>query len=130
MSRVTTVECGNTQDIAPVWEAVKARLLGMRDGDFTSLWVNEDTCLIVLFIADLGWLVTGCEEGEKEYYSLIERSLGDDPVTAFDGGNMNNYPRFTFVSEQVLLKATKRYFLTGERDPGCEWVIEGDASYD
>ena len=114
---------------APTWELVKSRLLGMRDGDSLSLDVDDDTWLIVLHIAELGYLVSGCAKGERDYYALIERSLGDDPVTAFDGGNTNEYPRYAFVSEPLLLKATETYYLTGQRDDCCEWVLEEDAIY-
>jgi len=125
MPRVTKLD----HQEAPTWEVVKTRLLGMQDGGFLTLAVDDDTWLIVLYIADLGYHVAGCAEGDRDYYNLIERSLGDDPVTAFDGGNTNEYPRFAFVSEQVLLKAAETFYLTGKRDDGCEWVLERDAIY-
>jgi hypothetical protein len=114
---------------APQWEIFKTRLLGMQDGTSLSLNVDDDTWLVVLYIADVGYLVGGCALGDRDYYSLIESSLGDDPVTAFDGGNTNEYPRFAFVSQAVLLKAVETYYLTGQRDVSCEWVLAQDAVY-
>ncbi len=125
MPRVTRFD---HQD-APTWAVVKTRLLAMPDGVCLTLAVDDDTSLIVLHVAVLGYLVTGCAEGDRDYFTLIERSLGDEPVTAFDGGNTNEYPRFAFVSELVLLKAVETFYLTGQRDDRCEWVLDKDAMY-
>jgi Immunity protein Imm1 len=125
MARVTKV---GHQD-APAWEVAQKRLLELQDERTLSFSVADDTFLIVLRITALGYLVSGCGEGDRDYYTLIERTLGDDPVTAFDGGNTNEYPRYTFVSEPLLLKAVKTYFHTGQRDRECEWVPEEDAVY-
>src|SRR4051794_36044003 len=112
MRPVTTLD----NQTAPVWEVAKVRLLGLQDGDTLSFGVDDDTWLIVLHIAAFGYLVTGCGVGELDYYTLIERVLGDEPVTAFDGGNTNTYPRYVFVSESLMLKAVERYYATGMRD--------------
>lgn len=114
---------------ASSWEASRDRLLRLVDGSSLSLDVDNDTWLIVLHIAEFGYLVTGCGEGEKDYFTLIDRSLGDAPVSAFDGGNTNDYPRYVFVSEALLLKATEYYYRTGQRSPECEWVPDQDAMY-
>ena len=111
--RVTKVDNEEAQS----WEAARHCLLGLRDGDALSLYVGDDAWLIVLFIAELGYLVTGCADGEKVYYNVIERSLGDDPVTAFDGGDTHDYPRYAFVSEPLMLKVTESYFQSGPTRP-------------
>ena len=126
MRGVTKVD---NQD-APPWEVVKTRLQQMQDGTFLTLAVDENTWIVVLYVAALGYLVCGCADGDRDYYVLIQRDLGDDPVTAFDGGNTNDYPRFAFVSESVLLRAAETYYLAGRRDNSCEWVLEKDARYD
>jgi hypothetical protein len=125
MARVTRVE----DQEAPAWEAAQDRLLELKDGESLTFRVNDDTSLIVLHVADLGYLVTGCGEGDRDYFTLIERALGDEPVTAFDGGNTNEYPRFAFVSEPLLVKAVETYYYTGQRDSECDWVRDSDAVY-
>jgi hypothetical protein len=90
---------------------------------------GQDAWLIVLRNAELGFLVTGCGIGEREYFTLIDRALGDDPVTAFDGGNTNDHPRHAFVSESLMLRAVAAFYETGQRDEGCEWVPDRDAMY-
>ncbi len=128
--RVTVV--GNTvvgDQPASSWEAARHQLLELQDGDSLSLGVDGDTWLIVLHISAFGYLVSGQGVGDRDYFTLIERSLGDDPVTAFDGGNMNDYPRFTFVSTGLMLKAVETYFHSGVRDGECEWVPEEDSVY-
>jgi hypothetical protein len=111
------------------WEAARLQLLGLPDGGSLSFGVDGSTWLIVLHISAFGYLVSGQGMGDRDYFTLIERSLGDDPVTAFDGGNMNDYPRYTFVSADLMLKAVKTYFHSGVRDGECEWVSEEDAVY-
>jgi hypothetical protein len=126
MKPVTKVENAT----APSWDVAKSRLLALPDGDTLSFGVDDDTWLIVLYIAALGYLVTGCGAGELNYYTLIERVLGDEPVTAFDGGNTNTYPRYVFVAESLMLKAVETYYITGMRDKSCDWVLDCDAVYE
>jgi hypothetical protein len=121
------LRCGS--DPTP-WDVARLHLVGLKDSETVTLTAGQGAWLIVLFIADLGYLVTGSGKREKDYFTLIERSLGDDPVSAFDGGNMNEYPRHTFVSQPLMLKAAEVYYRTGQRDPNCEWVPAEDAVYD
>jgi hypothetical protein len=114
---------------APPWDIVKERMLRLPGSGSMTLSVDDDTWLIVLHISKLGYMVTGSGIGEKDYFTLIEPSLGVDPISAFDGGNINDYPRHTFVSEPLLLKATEFYYRTGQRNPECDWVPEEDAVY-
>lgn len=44
-------------------------------------------------------------------------------------GNTNEYPRYTFVSESVMLGALVTFYATGQRDNEYEWVPEEDAVY-
>lgn len=129
MAKVNSIHCGEKTEPDPTWERVRACLLDLRDGGSASVDAGDDTWLIVLHIAELGYLVTGCGEGERDYFTLIERSLGDDPVTAFDGGNTNEYPRYSFVSKPVMLGALATFYATGQRDREYEWVPEEDAVY-
>jgi hypothetical protein len=115
---------------ATSWEVAKNRLSGLKDGESVTLDAGPDAFLIVLVIADLGYYVTGCGVREKDYFTLVERSLGDDPVTAFNGGDTNVYPRHTFVTQTLMLRAAQAYHQNGQRDPACEWVPEEDAVYD
>jgi hypothetical protein len=126
MARVTRLD----QLQAPAWEVAKARLLALRDEESLSFGVDDDTWLVVLYIAALGYLVTGCAVGERDYYTLTEPALGDEPVTAFDGGDTHVYPRHVFVSASLLLKAVQTYYLTGTRDASCDWVSDRDAVYE
>jgi hypothetical protein len=115
---------------SPTWDAVRSRLVGLTDGRSVSLDVDDDSFLIVLFVADLGYLVNGCAPGERDYFALVERGLGDDIVTAFDGGDTRTFPRHAFVSPALMLRVAERYYRTGERDPDCEWVDDRNATYD
>jgi hypothetical protein len=115
---------------SPTWDVVRSRLVGLADGQSVSLYVDDETFLMVLFVADLGYLVTGGWSGERGYFALVERGLGDAIVTAFDGGNTREFPRYAFVSRPLMLRAAEWHFRTGERDAGCEWVDERDATYD
>jgi hypothetical protein len=115
---------------APAWEAAKRQLLALADGEAVSLSAGEDAWLIVLHIEALGYLVAGCGDGEKDFHTLIERVLGDEPVAAFDGGNTNIYPRYVFVSAPHMLKAVQTYYCTGARDTSCDWVLDRDAVYE
>ena len=47
---------------ASSWEATRDRLLGLLDGRSVALDVDDDTWLIVLHIAEFGYMVTGCGE--------------------------------------------------------------------
>ena len=126
MTRVTKLDF----QAAPSWEVAKARLLALKDGEDLAFAVDDDNYLVVLYIAAFGYLVSGLGVGERQYHTLIERGLGDDPVTAFDGGNTNVYPRYVFVSNPLLLKALETYYFTGTRDKSCEWVLDRDAVYE
>lgn len=106
------------------------RLLEMRNGGCLSFEAQGDAFLIVLHIAEYGYFVSGCERGEVDYFALIERARGDEPVTAFDGGDTRVFVRYAFVTQSLLLKVLKTYYLTGTRDRECEWVPESDAVYD
>lgn len=112
------------------WYEVQSRLIGLRDGGSSVLVADDDSGFVILRISEFGYLVTGCGIGERDYYTLIDRSLGDEPVTAFDGGDTRVFIRYVFVSEPVLLKAAKTYYLTGKRDGDCEWVRDEDAMYE
>ena len=126
MSRVTQLD----YKPAPTWEEARSRLLELRDGDTLSFEVEDDTWPIVLHIAELGYLVSGCGEGERDYFTLIERNLGDEPVSAFDGGDTRVFARYAFVTAPLLLKALEIYYFTGQRDRECEWVPAEDALYE
>jgi hypothetical protein len=127
--KVTRLTYGDNAEDAPTWERVKNCLLALRDEKSATVEVNDETWLIVLRSALFGYLVTGLSEGEKSYYTLIERTLGDEPVTVFDGGNLSDFPRHSFVSEPLMLKAVGMFYSTGERDRDCEWVPDRDAMY-
>ncbi|QJW95833.1 hypothetical protein [Frigoriglobus tundricola] len=92
---------------APPWEVAEARLLEMRDGESLSFETEGDAWLIVLHIAEYGYLISGCERGEVNYFTLVERARGDEPVTAFDGGDTRVFVRYAFVTQSLLLKALK-----------------------
>jgi hypothetical protein len=126
MARVTKLD----HETAPTWEVARLRLLGLQDGDSLSFEVEDDVWLIVLHISEFGYLVSGCGVSERDYYTLIDRTLGDEPVTAFDGGDTRVFVRYAFVSAPVMLKVVQTYYLTGERDRDCEWVSDKDATYD
>jgi hypothetical protein len=130
VSGVTTISTGQGTEDAPPWEEAERRLLELPDGGSISFDVGCGAFLIVLHIAEYGYLVTGYERGERDSFTLIERTLGDDPVTAFDGGDTRVFVRYAFVSQPLLLKALKTYYLTGKRDRECEWVPESEAVYD
>ncbi len=130
MSRVRRLgtDYGDLED--PEWEQAKEILSGIPDGRTVSVDADDEHWLIVLHIAELGYLVTGSQEGDGDYFTLIDRSLGDDPVTAFDGGNTHEYPRFSFVDYPMMLQAVETFFRSGHRDKSFEWVPEEDAVYD
>jgi hypothetical protein len=130
MPSVVALSDGSGTQEAPTWEDAERRLLGLRDGGSLTCEVDGSTFLIVLRIVEYGYFVTGCERGEVDYFALIERVLGEEPVTAFDGGDTRVFVRYVFVSRPLLLKALKTYYLTGKRDRECEWVPEADAVYD
>jgi immunity protein Imm1 of predicted polymorphic toxin system len=115
---------------APTWEVVRDHLLSMQDEKGVTLAVDDETCLIVYYFSGLGYFVSGQAVGDRDYSNLIERSLGDEPVSAFLGGNTNECPRHAFVPSSTLLKAVETYYRTGQRDPDCEWVLAQDAIYD
>lgn len=129
MPKVTRLTYGDGAEDTPSWERVRDCLLALGDEKSASVEVGGETWLIVLRSAPLGYLVTGLGEGEKDYFTLIERALGDDPVEVFDGGNLSDFPRYAFVSEPLMLKAVGTFYMTGERDRECEWVLAQDAMY-
>lgn len=130
MGRVTTVGNAATGDRdAPSWEEVEQQFIGLKNNGFWSLSVDDNTAMVILLIAEFGYLVSGQAVGDIDFYTLIDSTLGDDPVTAFDGGNTNEYPRYAFVSTPLLLKAMKTYYFTGQRDETCEWVLSEDTMY-
>jgi hypothetical protein len=112
---------------APSWEFAKPRLLGLRDGEYLSFAVADDSWLIVLHVGAYGYLATACGVGEVDCHVLVQRELGDEPVTAVGGGGTNTYPRYVFVSASLLLKAAEAYYFTGTRDTTCEWVLDCNA---
>lgn len=125
MPGVTKLE----NESAPDWEIAQVRLIGLRDGESLSFEVDGDTWLNVLNISDYGYFVGGCGVGERDYFALVERILGDEPVTAFDGGDTRVFVRYTLVSAPTMLKAVRTYYLTGERDSESEWVPAEDSFY-
>ena len=129
MATVDNLTRGDTNERDPTWEQVRTCLLGLRDEQTHPVDAGKDAWLIVLRSANHGYLVTGCGIGERDYFTLIDRTLGDDPVTAFDGGDTHEYPRHAFVSESLMLRAVAAYYETGQRDQRYEWVPDGDAMY-
>lgn len=85
---------------APPWEVAEGRLLDLRDGKSLSFETEGDAWLIVLHISAYGFFVTGCSKSDRDYFTLIERTLGDEPVTAFDGGDTRVFVRYAFVSQR------------------------------
>jgi hypothetical protein len=126
MRRVSVV--GN--QLATSWEDAETQLLSLQDVDSVCFRVDDETCLIVLYIAAYGYYVVGSGEGELDYYALVERDLGDEPVTAFDGGNTNVYSRYVFVSLAAMLQALRTYYFTGTRDASCDWIDDRNTRYE
>ena len=126
---VTELSCGEESIASPTWEQVKSLLIDLPDEKTVSISVGDDAWLIALHSASIGYLVTGNGQGERDYFTLIDRNLGDEPVTAFDGGNENEHPRYAFVGESLALKVFEIFYLTGNRDGDAEWVQAQDAMY-
>jgi hypothetical protein len=126
MPAVTKID----NEAAPPWEVARARLLSMQHEDGLCMDVDCDTWLIIYFFSGLGYFVTVCALGDRDYFNLIDRSLGDEPVTVFLGGDTNTCPRYAFVSAELVLKAGETFYRTAERDLECEWVPDKDAIYE
>ena len=115
----------------PTWEETHRLLLQLQDKPATqvSLEVDDDICFVVEFVEGFGYYMIGCGTSDRDYFNLIESRLGDDITEARLAHELMSFPRYTLVSEDILLRATKTFFESGVRDPSCEWVLERDAHY-
>ncbi len=129
MPSVTDLHCGDECIASPTWEQVRSRLIGLPDEKTVSISLDDGAWLIALHSVGTGYLVTGYGQGERDYFTVVDRTSGDEPVTAFDGGNENEHPRYAFVGERLALKVFKTFYLTGIRDGDAEWVRAEDAMY-
>jgi hypothetical protein len=115
----------------PSWDATQRLLLRLPDmhGTQVSLEAGDDHWLIVEHVGDFGYFVCGSLPTDCDYFNLIDSRLGD----AISEGDLalerTTFPRYALVGQEIMLRAARTFFESGERDQRCEWVPESDAFY-
>jgi Immunity protein Imm1 len=116
----------------PTWEETQPLLLGLRDRPATqvSLEVDDEVFFVIEYVQGAGYFMSGCGPSDREYFNLVESSLGDEVTPGALAHENRSFPRYALVGAETLLRAARTFFETGQRDPTCEWVPERDAFYD
>jgi hypothetical protein len=116
----------------PTWEDTQQLLLRLQDQTATqvSLTVDEDVFLVIEYVQGPGYFMSGCGPSDRDYYNLIDSSLGDEITVGALALENYCFPRYALVGQVTLLQATKSFFETSKRDSTCEWVPESNAFYE
>lgn len=117
--------CGEAK-AGPSWEDVEASIAELRQGD--DVWISigdeaDENWLVVYWIAEYGYYVSGCGRGDDDYYSLVDPRLGSEVVEAYVAGENASYVRNAFVDETTMREALREFFETGRRKESAHWEV-------
>lgn len=117
---------------SPSWDETERLLLELQHKPATqvSLETDSNSFLVIEYVQGLGYYASGCAHGDRNYFNLIESRLGDEAVEGYLVHQRHLFARYALVGQEAVLRAAKRFFEHGDRDPGCEWVLECDVTYD
>ena len=118
------------QDIPyPGWKTVERYLLNPQSwpSDELSLHAgDEETWLIVIHVAQTGFVVYGLGLHDKDYYFLSDPDLDEEMMEYHYAGEPAWLPRFAFVNEALMLRAMRSFYETGKRDETFYWWREDE----
>ncbi|MBP3956074.1 hypothetical protein J8F10_12350 [Gemmata sp. G18] len=119
-------------NLQPSWAETERLLLELQHRPATqvSLEADSNAFFVIEYVQGLGYYMSGCAPSDRDYFNLIESRLGDEAVEGRLVHEQYFFARYALVSQDVVLRAAKRFFEHGDRDPGCEWVPERDVTYD
>jgi hypothetical protein len=117
--------------VEPTWEETQLLLLALPDRPSTQviLAVDNDTWFVVEYVQGAGYFMTGCGPTDREYFNLVDLGLGDGITPGVLAHEDNLFPRYALVGPDLLLRAVRTFFETGQRDPTCDWLPETAAYY-
>jgi hypothetical protein len=92
---------------------------------YTTLVFDDDNSLIVYY-TEAGYLVTGTQSGDTDYFILTDPSLGDEPERIWCAGDVMYRPRKALVGDVVAMQAVKHYYQTGQRDTTLHWELDSE----
>lgn len=104
----------------------RVKLLPSAKSNCVVLDCAKDRSLLIFYIKDFGYYVTGTFEDEGNYFVLVDYTLGDKLVIATIDADERAIYRFVFVSEEVVVRAVTTYYMTGKRDKSLDWLVETD----
>jgi hypothetical protein len=110
----------------PTWEQIVSAVNELRSdsGDKGYTLTVDDENVLIVYHTTQGYLVSGSELGDTDYYVLTDPSLGEQHVTVWCAGTDMDRPRKVFVSDSLALQSLKHYFETGRRNPALQWEID------
>jgi hypothetical protein len=121
----------------PTWEEVERAVRSLSrhptKDDYVTLEVErlssdseivEESSLVAYFIDSYGYYVSGRGWGDKDYYTLINSSLGDESIRVWCGGDYMTRKRLAFVDVPTAIQSLKCFYDTGRRDNQLEWELD------
>jgi hypothetical protein len=113
----------------PDWTSIVAAIHDLPNHDddrYVTVNVDDDSWFVVYYVPNLGYYLSGCGIGERDYFTLTCPPEGRDPVRVWMAGEHITRPRKAFVPETVALQALRHYFDTGQKDSSLAWEREND----
>jgi len=110
----------------PSWEQIASVIRELKSdaGDKGYTLTVDDENVLIVYHTMQGYLVSGSEQGDTDYYVITDPSLGEQHVVVWCAGTDMDRPRKVFVSDSLALQAIKHYFETGKRNPALRWEID------
>ena len=119
----------NDKDLGvPDWDHLREQLIqqGSGSGDEIVLTGPNEALMIVSCAEPNNYYVIARQSDELGEKVLVDRTKGDEPITAPIAGLFDTYPRFAFVDQRTMLKAAEDFYRNGLRSPSLSWADPRD----
>ena len=125
---VTDVDQGDKVLEVSEWEDLKQHLMqqGSGYGEEIMLTGPNEALMIVSCAGPEGYFVIARQSGELGELVLVDRTKGDELVTAPIAGLPDTRPRCAFVDQETMLTAAEGFYRHGTRSSALSWADPRD----
>ena len=125
---ITDVEQGDKVLEVSEWDDLKQQLIqqGSGYGDEIVLSGPNEALMIISSAGLEGYHVIARESDELGEQVLVDRTRGDEIVTAPIAGLDDTRPRFAFVDQETMLIAAEGFYRHGTRSSALSWADPRD----
>ncbi len=128
MAYVTKLKSPAGEKTGPSWDEVREHVLELARMENPDRCVSlagseDDYWLVVYFVPDHGFHISGLGVGDVEHRTVIDEQRGQDLVEVWMAGDQIGYWRSCFVSRETMLLAVKEFYDSGCRAATVAWEL-------